>query len=388
MPAGTRDYYATLGVEKTASAEEIKKAFRRKARELHPDVNGAPDAEDRFKEVNQAYDVLSDPQKREQYDRFGSVGRGPGAGGPGGGYQYVDLNDLFGGGAAGGGFDMGDLFSAFFGGVTGASAGRGVRLEGRDMAMSIAITLKEAATGAEKEIVLDRLAPCEVCGGSGATPGSNVMTCPDCQGAGQKVTMRKTFLGSMQTVGPCERCGATGRVIESPCEECQGSGRVPDRQHVNVTIPAGIRDGQQIRLRSLGEAGIRGAAAGDLIVTVRIKADDYMHREGDDLHCKSSVSITQASLGSDVKVCGLLEDNQIHVPAGTQHGDTVRLKGRGMPRFGGSGRGDLIVHLGVDVPKKLTKRQKELMRELATEFGDETRGDKNTLEKLRDWLSG
>jgi len=163
---------------------------------------------------------------------------------------------------------------------------------------------------------------------------------------------------------------------------------VPDRQHVTVTVPAGIRDGQQIRLRSLGEAGIRGAAAGDLIVTVRIKADDYLHRDGDDLHCKASVTLTQASLGADLKVCGILEDNEIHVPHGTQHGDTVRLKGRGMPRIGGNGRGDLIVHLGVEVPKKLTKRQKELMRELAQEFGDETRADKNPLEKLRDWLSG
>ncbi|TLM98776.1 MAG: molecular chaperone DnaJ, partial [Actinobacteria bacterium] len=185
MPAGTKDYYAVLGVDKSATADQIKKAFRHKARELHPDVNKAADAEERFKEVNEAYDVLSDADKRRQYDTFGTVGRGAGgpAGGPGG-YQYVDLNDLFGGG---GGFDMGDLFSAFFGGVTGASRG-GVRLEGRDMAMQIAVTLEEAAQGASKEIVLDRLAPCDVCGGSGAAPGSNVITCPDCSGTGQKVT--------------------------------------------------------------------------------------------------------------------------------------------------------------------------------------------------------
>jgi molecular chaperone DnaJ len=387
VPTGTRDYYQTLGVERTASADEIKKAFRRKARELHPDVNRAADAEERFKEVNAAYDVLSDTAKRQQYDTFGSVGpRAGNGGGYGGG--YVDLNDLFGGGAGGaGGFDMGDLFSAFFGGVSGA--GRGVRLEGRDMAMAITVTLEEAARGAEKEIVLDRLATCDVCEGTGAAEGSNVVTCSDCNGSGQRVQVRRTFIGQMQTVGPCDTCGSTGRVVEQPCEECQGSGRVPDRQHVNVSIPAGINDGQQIRLRGMGEAGIRGAAAGDLIVSVRIAPHDFIHREGNDLHCKSNVSITQAALGAELSVCGLLEDNEVKIPAGTQHGDTVRLKGRGMPRMGGGGsRGDLIVHVGVEVPKKLSKRQKELLRELGEELGDAKAADKSTLEKLKDWLRG
>lgn len=386
MPAGTKDYYQSLGVEKTATAEEIKKAFRRKARELHPDVNKAADAEERFKEVNEAYDVLSDPQKRQQYDQFGSVGRGPGGAG-GAGYPYVDLNDLFGGGAGVGGFSMEDLFGAFFSGVGGV--GQRARTEGRDMAMSIVITLEEAATGVDKEIVLDRLAPCDVCGGNGAQPGTGVTTCPECHGSGQKVTMRRTILGTMQTASPCDRCGATGQIVEHPCEECQGSGRVPDREHVTITIPPGFRDGQQLRLRDKGEAGIRGAAAGDLIVTVRVKPHEYLHREGDELHCKATVSITQAALGVDLEVCGLLEDNTVKVPAGTQHGDTVRLKGRGMPRFGGNGaRGDIIVHLGVDVPRKLTKRQRELLEELAGEFGDETREHKNPVEKLRDWLTG
>ena len=388
MPAGTQDYYTLLGVERTATPEEIKKAFRKKARELHPDVNPAPDAEDRFKEVNQAYDVLSDAAKRDQYDRYGSVGpRGGGPGGGAGGYQYVDLGDLFGGGAGGGGFGMEDLFSAFFGGVAGGRGG-GVRLEGRDMAMSVVITLAEAAGGVEKEIVLDRLASCDVCGGSGATPGSNVVTCPDCNGSGQRVTQRKTFLGTMQTAAPCERCGATGQVVENPCEECQGTGRVPDRQHVNVTIPAGIRDGQSIRLRGLGEAGVRGHAAGDLLVTVRIKPDDYLHREGDDLHCRATVSMTQAALGTDMTVAGVLEENEVHIPAGTQHGDTVRVKGRGMPRPNGSGRGDLIVHVALVVPKKLTKKQREILEQLADEMGDQHSEHKSPIQKLKDWLGG
>lgn len=384
MPAGTRDYYEVLGVERTASAEDIKRAFRRKAREFHPDVNKADDAEERFKEVNAAYDVLSDPGKRDQYDRFGSVGRG--AGGPaGGGGGYVDLNDLFGGGG-GVGFDMGDLFSAFFGGVSGAA--RGVRREGRDMAMTLTITLEEAATGVEKDVVVNRLSTCDVCNGTGSADDGGVTTCPDCNGAGQRVVERRTFIGVMQSVGPCDTCGASGSVIEHPCEECQGSGRVPDREHVTVTIKSGIRDGQQLGLRGLGEAGIRGAAAGDLIVTVRIAPHEYLHREGDDLHCKSSISMTQAALGADLSVSGLLEDVDVDVPAGTQHGDSVRVKGHGMPRWGGSGRGDLIVHLGIDIPRKLSKRQKELLRELSTEFGDGTREEKSALDKLKDWLRG
>ncbi len=377
MPARTEDYYELLGVSKTASADEIKKAFRHKARELHPDVNSASDAEDRFKEVNEAYDVLSDPAKREQYDRFGRVG-GPAAG-PGG-YQYADFNDLFGGG----GLNMEDLFSAFFGGVRG----RSTRLEGRDMSMQLVITLAEAATGVEKEIVLDRLATCDVCGGGGSADGSGVTTCPDCGGTGQRVVQRKTFLGTMQTAAPCERCGATGHVVANPCDECQGSGRVPDRQHVNVSVPAGIRDGQQIRLRGLGEAGIRGAAAGDLIVGVRIAEDDYLHREGDDLHCRATVTIAQAALGVDLNVHGILEEKTVAVPAGSQHGDVVRVKGAGMPRLNSTYRGDLHVHIAVDVPKKLTKRQRELLEEYAKESGEATAEHKSTVQKLKDWLHG
>ncbi|MDR3685823.1 MAG: molecular chaperone DnaJ [Coriobacteriia bacterium] len=383
MPAGTQDYYSTLGVERSATADEIKKAFRRKARELHPDVNSAPDAEDRFKEVNEAYDVLSDPDKRDQYDRYGSVGRNGGGGG--GGYGYADMGDLFGGG---GGINMEDLFSAFFGGVGGRGGGRGVRLEGRDMAMQIVITLAEAASGVEKEIVLDRLATCDVCGGSGSTEDSKTVTCPDCNGTGQRVTQHKTFLGTMQTVAPCERCGASGHIIENPCEECQGSGRVPDREHVKVNIPAGIRDGQQIRVAGMGEAGIRGAAAGNLLVSVRIAEDEYLHREGDDLHCRATVPVTQAALGATIHVNGVLEEHNVNVPAGTQHGDTLRVRGGGMPRLNGSGRGDLIVHVAITVPKKLSKRQRELLEELATEFGEDVAEYKTPMHKLRDWLHG
>jgi molecular chaperone DnaJ len=380
MPAGaTKDYYAILGVDRSATEQEIKHAFRRKARELHPDVNSATDAEERFKEVNEAYDVLSDPQKRQMYDRYGTV---PGAAaGPGGGGFYGPGEDFF-------GFDMSDLFSAFFSGIYGGARGSRIRREGRDMALSIQITLEDAARGADKEIVLDRLATCDVCGGTGTAEGGRVITCPECNGTGQRVTLRQTFLGTMQTMAPCERCGATGQIIENACPECQGSGRVPDRQRITIHIPAGIADGQQVRIPGMGEAGIRGAAAGDRLGTVRIRPHEDIHRHGDDLHCQVRVSMTQAALGADIRGCGLLEENEVSVPAGTQDGDTVRVRGRGMPRQSGSGRGDLIVHVTVEIPKKLTKRQRELLHELADELGDKTRAERSTLQRLKDWLSG
>jgi molecular chaperone DnaJ len=379
----TKDYYAILGVEKNASEVEIKKAFRRKARELHPDVNKAPDAEDRFKEVNEAYDVLSDPRKREMYDLTGQV---PGAAGgysgaPGGGY-YADFGDVFGGA----GFNMNDLFSAFFSGVSGG--GGRVRLDGRDMALHLQITLEEAATGVDKELVLDRLATCDVCGGTGAAEGGQVVTCPTCNGTGQQVTARRTILGMMQTAVPCETCHASGEIVDKPCEECEGTGRVPDRQHVNVQIPAGIADGAQIRIPGMGEAGVRNHPAGDLLVTVRIRQHEYLHRQGDDLHASLTVSMAQAALGAELLAHDILEEAAVEIPAGTQHGDAIRVKGRGMPRRNGSGRGDLFVHVAVEVPRKMTKRQRELLEEFAAEGGESTSDTRSPLRKLTDWLSG
>jgi molecular chaperone DnaJ len=372
VAAGTKDYYASLGVERNATDDEIKKAFRRKARETHPDVSDAPDAEERFKAINEAYDVLSDASKRQTYDQYGTVDPRMGGG--------VDVGDIF------GGFGMEDIFSTFFSGTYGG--GQRVRLEGRDMAANLVVTLEEAATGVEKDLVVDRLAPCDVCGASGMAPDATVVTCPDCGGTGQVRTQRRTFLGVMQSVGPCARCGQTGSIIDHPCEECEGSGRVPDRQHVTAAVPAGIMDGMQLRLRGLGEAGVRGASAGDLIVTIRVREHEYLHREGDDLHCRTSITITQAALGADIEACGLLEPAHIKVPAGSQFGDVLKVKGQGMPRLRHSGRGDLMIHLAVEVPKKLSKRQKELMTQLSDELGDGKRGNSTPLQKLRDWLTG
>lgn len=373
MSAGTKDYYAALGVERTASEAEIKKAFRKKARECHPDVCGDHDAEERFKSVNEAYDVLSDPSKREMYDRYGTVDTRTGAGaGP-------DLGDIF------GGFGMDDLFSVFFGGMTGGAARR-ARTRGRDMAVQIVVTLEDVAHGVEREIAVNRLVPCDECGASGSSDGSGTRTCPDCGGAGQRRAQRQTFLGTVQSVAPCERCSATGHVIESPCTECNGQGRVPDRDHVRVQIPAGIDDGQQIRVRGAGEAGFRGDVAGDLLVTVRIAPHEYLERHGSDLHAGLSLTITEAALGADREVPGIDGDVPVTVPAGTQFGDQMRVRGEGLPRLRGSGKGDLIVHAIIEIPRKLTKEQRELLDQLAGTFGEQPRA--TPLTRLKEWLQG
>ena len=373
-----KDLYEVLGVSKDATEADIKKAFRRRARELHPDVNKAPDAEDQFKELNEAYDVLSDANKRAQYDRFGTI---PGA--SGGGYGgAVDFEDIF-----GGGFGMGDIFSSFFGG--GAGGGRQQRTEGRDMGVGLRLTLEEVATGVKKEIVYDRLAPCPDCEGTGMAEGGKEVTCPECDGRGRVVTVQRTFLGDMQTASTCTKCGGTGKTIDNPCPECEGQGRVPDRQRVTVEVPAGIRDAQQLRLSGFGETGLRGAASGDLIVTCRIQPHEFFERDGDDLHCRANVSIVQASLGAEVEVDGIFENEKVtvRIPEGLQNGQTVRCKGFGMPRLRSDARGDLYVHVTVSVPKKLTKKQRELLEQLAHEFGEDVAEARTPLQKLRDKLN-
>ena len=376
-----KDLYEILGVSKDASDSEIKKAFRRRARELHPDVNKAADAEDQFKELNEAYDVLSDPNKRAQYDRFGTI---PGAagGGYGGGSGYVDFDDLFGGGFGG----MGDIFSSFFGGQ-GGQGGRPARKEGRDMGVGLRITLEEVARGVEKEIVYDRLAPCPDCKGTGLGENGKVVTCPECGGKGRVVSVQRTFLGDMQTATTCKKCNGTGSSIENPCPECEGQGRVPDRQRVTVKVPAGIRDGQQLRVGGFGEAGMQGAPAGDLIVTVRIAPDEFFERDGDNLHCKLVVPMVQAALGADIEIDGIYEDEKVTVaiPEGCQNDQIVRVKGFGMPRLKSDARGDLFAHIAVEVPKKLSKRERELLEELAEEMGEDVNEEKRSpLQKLRD----
>ncbi|MCL1796844.1 MAG: molecular chaperone DnaJ [Eggerthellaceae bacterium] len=370
-----KDLYEILDVDKTASDDEIKKAFRKQARELHPDVNKAPDAEERFKELNEAYDVLSDPGKRTQYDRFGTI---PGATGGGYGGSYVDLEDLF-----GGGFGMGDLFSSFFGG--GASRGT-VRKEGRDMGVGLRLTLEEVAMGAKKEIVYDRLSPCPDCGGGGLGENGREISCPECGGQGRVVTVQRTFLGDMQTATTCKECRGTGKTIENPCQECDGQGRVPDRQRVTVEVPVGIKDSQQLRLNGFGEAGMQGAASGDLIVTCRIVLHEFFERDGDNLHARANVSIMQATLGAQISVDGIFEDEKVSVriPEGCQNEQVVVVRGHGMPRFKSSSRGDMYVHVNVIIPTKLTKSQRELLEQLASDMGESVSEARTPLQKLRD----
>ena len=368
-----KDLYEVLGVSREASEDEIKKAFRRRARELHPDVNKAADAEEQFKELNEAYDVLSDPAKRSQYDRFGTVSSGAG------GYSSVDFDDLFSG--FGG---MGDIFSSFFGGSGGS--GGNVRREGRDMGVGLRLTLEEVAAGVKKEIVYDRLAPCPDCNGSGMGPNGREVTCPECKGKGRVVTVQRTFLGDMQSASTCTRCGGSGRIIDDPCPECEGQGRVPDRQRVTVEVPVGIRDSQQLRVSGFGEAGLRGARAGDLIVTCRVQPHEYFERDGDNLHARANVSIVQASLGATVVLDGIMDGEKVSVriPEGCQNEQIVRVKGFGMPRFRSESRGDMLVHVNVVVPKKLTKRQRELLEQLADELGDDVSDARGPFQKIKD----
>ncbi len=374
-----KDLYEVLGVSRGATDEEIKKAFRKQARKLHPDVNKSPNAEEEFKELNEAYDVLSDPNKRAYYDRTGTTpGAASGAGPYGTG--YVDFEDIFGGGFGG----MGDIFSSFFSGMGGGGAT--ARREGRDMGVGLRLTLEEVATGAKKEIVYDRLAPCPDCDGSGLGEGGHEVTCPECNGSGRVYSVQHTFLGDMRTTSTCNRCGGTGHTIDNPCPECEGQGRVPDRQRVTVEVPAGIRDSQQLRITGFGEAGLRGAQSGNLIVTCRVQQHEFFEREGDNLHAMAKVSMIQAALGAEIEIDGIMpgEKVSVRIPEGCQNDQVIRVKGYGMPKFRSDMRGDLYVHVDVIIPKKLTKSQRELLEQLAEDLGEDYAQQRGPLERLRD----
>ncbi|GAB4274931.1 MAG: molecular chaperone DnaJ [Coriobacteriia bacterium] len=371
MPHGIKDYYAILGVSRSATQEEIKKAFRLKARECHPDVCEDADSEERFKEINEAYEVLSDPKKREVYDRFGTTEPGRGYSG----FDSVPFEDIF-------GMGMEDVFSMFFGTGFGGRTGR-VSKDGRDVQVRLLIDLEEAATGVTKEIEFDRVAPCPECDGSGGRNAS-VRACPQCGGTGRQTVVRPTLFGAMQSVGPCPACGQTGEVVADPCAACGGEGRARMREKVSVEVPAGALDGMSLRVKGKGEAGIRGAASGDLLVDVRIRPHERIFREGDDLHMQVRIPLAIAVLGGKVRFQGLAYEEEVEVPPGTQHGDVLKVKGRGMPRAGRGGAGDLFVHVAVDIPRRLSKKEKDLMREFAEHRGD-GRGPA-VVDRVRDWL--
>ncbi len=344
-----------LGVGRDADAKTIKRAFLKKARTLHPDVSDEPDAEERFKEVNEAYSVLSDETKRANYDRYGDPNGPSGFGGMGG------MDDFF-----GGGFDMADLFSDFFGGRA-SGAGR-PRTRGRDMSVTLTITLEQAASGFERTITYDRLAPCEDCGGTGSTDGEPPVTCPECSGTGYVVGWQHTILGRMQTQTTCPECHGTGQVIEHPCETCDGQGRTPSREKVRISIPAGVDTGAQLVVEGAGEAGVRGDAAGDLVVRVDVAQGDRFVRQGDDLFCPLSVDAFEAMLGAPVTVDGIRGGAEVEgdVPAGTQPGARLVVAGRGMPRLRTpERRGDLVCVVDVVVPQDLGDDEVERLEAIA-----------------------
>ena len=351
--ATERDLYTVLGVERGASDAEIKRAFRKLAQQWHPDVNKEPEAQARFKEINEAYQVLSDPQRRQTYDTFGRAGLGQDGGGFEGGF---------------GGF--GDIFDAFFGGAA-AGARRGRPQAGSDLRYDIRISFEEAIRGAEKEIEFPVLGRCETCSGSGAKPGTSSSTCPQCNGRGEVRAVRQTMLGQMVNVSTCPRCRGDGRIVDTPCETCKGDGRVERNRTLRVSIPPGIDEGHQIRLSNQGEVGPRSGPAGSLYVVVHVTPHPELRREGTELVYEADVSIAQAALGTRLSVPTVDGEEEVEVKPGTQPGTEIRLRGKGVPHLRRSGsRGDLHVFVNVAVPTKLSRRQRELLEELAREGGE------------------
>jgi molecular chaperone DnaJ len=364
-----QDYYATLGVERGASDAEIKRAFRKLAQQWHPDVNTDPAAQERFKEVNEAYQVLSDPERRQRYDMFGRAGLGGTDGGFGAGF---------------GGFS--DIFDAFFGGSAAGTARRGRPQAGSDLRYDLRITFEEAVGGTEKEIEFPVLGRCETCSGSGAKPGTSPTTCSQCGGRGEVRSVRQTMLGQMVNVTACPRCQGEGRTIEDRCDTCRGDGRTETRRALRVTIPPGIDEGHQIRLSGEGEAGPRGGPPGSLYVAVHVLPHPSLTREGTELFYEVPISIAQAALGTRIAVPTVEGEEEIEIKPGTQPGTEIRLRGRGVPHLRRSGqRGDLHVLVDVAVPTKLSKKQRELLERFAAESGEQV-GTGGILDKVRDVL--
>jgi molecular chaperone DnaJ len=365
--AEKRDYYEVLGVQKTASDEEIKSAFRKMAKQYHPDLHpDDKDAEAKFKEVNEAYEVLSDPDKRQKYDQFGHAAFDPSAGG-----GYSGSWSGFGGGSPFGGFGgFGDIFGDFFGGGSSTRTSANGPVRGENLRQTITISFEEAAFGCEKEVQYRREENCSVCQGTGAAPGSHPETCPTCGGRGTVTRMQNTILGSMQTTSPCSTCGGTGKIIKEPCKTCGGSGRVRTFTKRKVKIPAGIDDGQTIRVSGAGDDGYRGGTKGDLHITIRVKPHKRFIRDGADIHQNITIPVTTAMLGGSINVPTLDKEVKLTIPEGTPAQKTFRMKGAGIQKLNSQDKGDMYVNITVDIPKKLTEKERELVVKLAEEMGD------------------
>ncbi len=362
-----RDYYEILGVERNASSEEVKRAYRKFAVKLHPDKNpGDAHAEEKFKELGEAYDVLMDANKRAAYDRFGHAAFAQGSAGFGGGFHdpFDIFREVF-GGATG---NAGGIFEAFFGGGGGTTTtDREGRQRGSDLRYDMQITLEEAAFGVEKEIEVRKFDRCEKCNGSGAEPGSRAVHCPTCGGRGQVISSR----GFFQVSQTCPRCRGAGQVIEKPCKTCGGEGRLEKESRIKIKIPPGVGDGSRLRSSRNGEAGIRGGAEGDLYVVMHVKEHEIFQREEDNLYCEVPISFTVAALGGEVAVPTLLGKAHTKIPAGTQSGQAFRLRGKGIRGLNGRDRGDLIARVLVEVPTKLNSEQRQKLEEFSALCGEE-----------------
>lgn len=365
--ADKRDYYEVLGIDKSASEDEIKKAYRKMAKKYHPDLHpGDAEAEQKFKEINEANEVLSDPEKKSRYDQFGHAGVDPNYGAGGGGF----------GGGFNGGFgdfgDLGDIFGSFFGGGFGGGrrANPNAPRKGADTSTSVILTFEEAAKGCNKKIKVTRIENCAECGGNGCEKGHTASTCPTCNGTGQIYVNQRTPFGTMQTTRACDSCRGTGKKIDHPCKVCNGKGRVRRTTEREINIPAGVDDGQYINLRGGGDMGVNGGPAGDLHVNISVRPHPIFVRDGFDIFCEIPVSFTQAALGADIVVPTLDGKVKFTIHEGTQPGDEFKLKGKGVQRLNYSGRGDQYVKIIVEIPRNLNNSQKDLLKKFEESAGD------------------
>ncbi len=377
--AEKQDYYEVLGVDRGASDDEIKKAYRAAAKKYHPDLNpGDKNAEAKFKEINEAYEVLSDADKRARYDQYGHAGVDPnyGAGGGGGGFGGFGNFD-----------DLGDIFGSFFGGGFGQSSNPNAARKGADTSATVNLSFEEAAKGCKKTITVTRVENCETCHGTGAEPGSKPRTCPSCHGTGQINVTQRTPFGAMQTTRVCDQCRGTGKIIDKPCRNCAGKGRVRLTKDRIVDIPAGIDDGQIINMRGGGDAGVNGGSPGDLHIHVAVRPHPIFTRNGYDIHCEVPVTFAQAALGADITVPTLDGKVQFNIHEGTQPGDEFKLRGKGIQRLNYGGRGDEYVKIIVEIPKNLTKEQRELIKQFDSAVGEKNyRERKSFFEKLKNFF--
>lgn len=377
MAENKRDYYEVLGVEKNASDAEIKKAYRKLAQKYHPDMNpGDAEAEAKFKEVNEANEVLSDADKRARYDQYGFAGVDP---------NFNPGGNPFGGFGGFGGFgDFGDIFGDFFGGGASSSARRNGPAKGKNVVAEIELSFEDAAFGVEREITFGRIEPCSTCRGSGCREGSQPEKCTYCNGTGT-VRTQQNFMGmTMQSNSPCPKCGGQGRIIKDPCTVCKGKGKVRRSKTVRVTVPAGIDNGQSFRVQNEGNVGANGGPNGDLLVTVAVRKHDLFVREGANVLCEMPISFTQAALGASIEVPTLDGKVRYSIPEGTQTGTTFRLRGKGIPYVGYKTRGDQFVTVVVETPQKLNAKQKELLKQLEEAGDDSTPKRKRFFERLKD----